>query len=55
MPYKLLGLVVWRVGKWYVSRRMAGTQRKLAIAGVSALVVGGVVAAGRQRSASASR
>jgi hypothetical protein len=37
--YKLLGLVVWRGGKWYLRRRVPST-RKLVLVGV-----GGVTAA----------
>jgi hypothetical protein len=37
--YKLLGLVVWRGGKWYLRRRVPST-RKLALVGA-----GGVTAA----------
>jgi hypothetical protein len=51
MGYKLLGFVVWRAGRWYLHRRFAGAQRKLAVGVVTALVVGGVVAAGRSRAA----
>ncbi len=47
MPYKVLGYVVWRGGKWYVRRRFAGTRRKLALAAVSTAVVAGLVAAQR--------
>jgi hypothetical protein len=48
MGYKLLGFVVWQGGKWYVRRRMHGTARKAAIAGLGALVLGGLVVAQRQ-------
>jgi hypothetical protein len=37
--YKLLGLVVWRAGKWYLRRRVPST-RKLVLVGA-----GGVTAA----------
>jgi hypothetical protein len=50
MGYKFLGFVVWRGGKWYLRRRFAGTRRKVAIAGIAALVVVGVLAAQRQAS-----
>jgi hypothetical protein len=50
MGYKLLGFVVWQGSRWYVRRRMSGARRKLAIAGIGALVVGGIVAG--QRAAS---
>jgi hypothetical protein len=51
MGYKLLGFVVWQGSKWYVRRRMSGVGAKLAIAGVGAAVVAGVVVAGRQATA----
>jgi hypothetical protein len=50
MGYKALGFVVWQGGKWYLRRRLAGTRRKAAIAGVSALVVAAVLVAQRQTS-----
>jgi hypothetical protein len=49
MGYKLLGFVVWQGSKWYLRRRMSGFQRKAVIAGLAAVVVGGVIAAGRQQ------
>ena len=52
MGYKLLGFVVWQVGKWYVRRRMRGYERAAAIggaaAGVAALAIGGAIVAQRQ-------
>ena len=48
MGYKVLGFVVWQGGKWYVRRRLSGAPAKLALAGVGAAVVAGVLAAGRQ-------
>jgi hypothetical protein len=48
MGYKILGFAVWQGSKWYMRRRMSGFKAKLAIAGVGALVVAGVAAAGRQ-------
>jgi len=48
MAYKLLGFAVWQGGKWYVRRRFSGTRRKLIVAGLAAVVLGGVVAAQRQ-------
>ena len=48
MGYKLLGFIVWQGGKWYLRRRMSGARRKLALGVVSAFIVAGVVAAGRQ-------
>jgi hypothetical protein len=50
MGYKLLGFAVWQGGKWYVRRRMSGVGRKLAIVGLGAAVVGGVIAAQRAQS-----
>ncbi|MGI8505391.1 MAG: hypothetical protein ACR2MK_01055 [Solirubrobacteraceae bacterium] len=52
MAYKLLGYAVWQSGKWYLRRRMQGTRRKAAIAGLSAAVLVGVLVAGRQASGS---
>jgi hypothetical protein len=49
MGYKLLGFVVWQVGKRYAKRRFHGARRKIAVATVAAVVVGGVVAAQRQQ------
>jgi hypothetical protein len=48
MGYKLLGFAVWQGGKWYLRRRMSGFRRKAAIAGLSAVVVAGIIAALRQ-------
>ncbi len=50
MGYKLLGFAVWQGGKWYLKRRFDGARRKAVIAGLAAVVVGGVFAAQRQRS-----
>ena len=52
MGYKLLGFVVWQGSKWYVRRRMSGVRGKIAVAAVSAAVIGGVVLAGRQAASS---
>ncbi|MEA2211662.1 MAG: hypothetical protein QOF83_1610 [Solirubrobacteraceae bacterium] len=52
MGYKVLGFLVWQGGKWYVRRRMSGMGAKLAMAGVSAAVVAGVLVAGRQAASS---
>ena len=52
MGYKLLGFAVWQGSKWYVRRRMSGLGAKVAVAGVSAAVVAGVLAAGRQATSS---
>jgi hypothetical protein len=48
MGYKLLGFVVWQGGKLYLRRRLNGAARKAAIAGLGALVVGGLIVAQRQ-------
>jgi hypothetical protein len=48
MGYKILGFAVWQGSKWYMRRRVSGFKAKLAIAGVGALVLAGVAAAGRQ-------
>jgi hypothetical protein len=50
MGYKLLGYVVWQGAKWYLRRRIQGTVRKAAIAGLAALIVGGVIVAQRRHS-----
>lgn len=52
MGYKVLGFVVWQGGKWYVRRRMSGVKAKVAVAGISAAVLAGVVAVGRQTASS---
>jgi hypothetical protein len=51
MGYKILGFVVWQGSKWYVRRRLSGARAKMAIAGLSAAVIAGVVVAGRQQAA----
>jgi hypothetical protein len=48
MGYKVLGFVVWQGSKWYLRRRMSGFRAKAAIAGVGAVVVVGLLVAGRQ-------
>jgi hypothetical protein len=48
MGYKALGFIVWQGGKWYARRKLGGTSSKLAVAGLGAAVVAGLVAAGRQ-------
>lgn len=52
MGYKLLGFAVWQGSKWYVRRRMSGVRGKIALAAVSAAVIGGVLAAGKQAASS---
>jgi hypothetical protein len=48
MGYKVLGFVVWQVGKLVVRRkvRWAATTRNLAIAGVVGVAVVGAIVAG---------
>jgi hypothetical protein len=41
MGYKILGYVVWHAGKWYVRRKAPNLPRNAALAGGTALVVGG--------------
>ena len=48
MGYKALGFIVWQGGKWYARRKLSGTSAKLAIAGLGAAIVAGLIAAGRQ-------
>ena len=52
MGYKVLGFVVWQGAKLFLRRRMTGTRTKVAIAGVGAAVVVGVLVAGRQATSS---
>jgi hypothetical protein len=52
MGYKLLGFAVWQGSKWYVRRRFSSARTKVAIAGVGAAVVAGVLFAGRQATSS---
>jgi hypothetical protein len=48
MGYKVLGFVVWQVGKLVVRRKVRGaaTTRNLAIAGVVGVAVAGAIVAG---------
>jgi hypothetical protein len=48
MGYKLLGFAVWQGGKWYLRRRFSGARRKLVIAGLTGVVIAGLVASQRQ-------
>jgi hypothetical protein len=53
MGYKLLGFIVWQGGKLYLRQRMrSGSRRKVAIAGLGALAIGGLVVAQRQNASS---
>jgi hypothetical protein len=45
---RLLGLILWHAGRWWLRRRLRHTRRKAAIAGLLALVVIGVLAWQRQ-------
>jgi hypothetical protein len=51
MGYKVLGFAVWQGVKWYLRGRV-GVRGKVAIAGVGAAVVAGVLVAGRQATSS---
>jgi hypothetical protein len=44
--YKLLGMLVWRGGKWYLRRRLPSTRTIVlsALVGLSALVAGSLIA-----------
>ena len=42
MGYRILGIVVWHGGKWYLRRRYGDRPRRIALA---ALVIGGIGAA----------
>jgi hypothetical protein len=48
MGYKFLGFAVWQGTKWYLRQRASGVKGKLVVAGLGALVLAGVAAAGRQ-------
>ena len=48
MDDRLLGAILWQVGKWWLRRRLRHNRRKVAIAGLFALAVIGVLAAQRQ-------
>ncbi len=51
MGYKLLGFAVWQGGKWYMRKRLSGIRPKLVVAGLSGLVLAGILAAVAQRQA----
>jgi len=53
MGYKALGFLVWQGGKWYARRKLSATSSRLAIAGLGAAIVAGIIAAGRQGSSDA--
>jgi hypothetical protein len=48
MGYKLLGFVVWQGGKWWARRKLSGAPAKLAVGGLGAALLAGVLLAGRQ-------
>ncbi|MGI8414592.1 MAG: hypothetical protein ACR2LV_12295 [Solirubrobacteraceae bacterium] len=48
MAYRMLGFAVWQLGKWYVRRRVRDSSQELALAGVTAVVGFGVLAAQRR-------
>jgi hypothetical protein len=50
MGYKVLGFVVWQGAKLFIRRNHSGTASKVALAGVGAAIVAGVVLAGRRAS-----
>ena len=39
MGYKLLGMVVWKAGKWYLARRI-DTRKVLVVGGLAAVGAG---------------
>ena len=50
MAYKLLGIVVWRGGKWFLRRKYGSAMPpKPVLAGGLLLVIAGVLLAARQR------
>jgi hypothetical protein len=55
MLYRFVGFVTWRVLRGYLHHRFPQARRKIAIAGVAALVLagaGGVAASRRERDSS---
>lgn len=52
MGYKILGFAVWQGAKWYLRRQVTDSRTKIAVAGVSAAVAVGLIAAGRQAASS---
>jgi hypothetical protein len=49
MGYKLFGLGVWRVARWYLHRRYPKAGRKLALGAGAVVGAAAAVAAARQR------
>ena len=54
MGYKILGFIVWQGGRLYIRGHFSGFQRKAIVAGLGAVVIAGVVAAGRGATSSSS-
>jgi hypothetical protein len=52
MAYKILGIAVWRVARWYMRRRYSSMGRKAAMGGLGVAAMAGALAAAasRQRS-----
>ena len=52
MGYKVLGFIVWQVGKFFLRRkvRSAASTRNLAIAGVVGVAIAGALVAGSRSS-----
>jgi len=50
MGYKLLGWIVWKVGRWVVRRKLRGALagRRATVAGVAAAAAAGALLAGRR-------
>ena len=53
MAYKLLGMAVWKGAKWYLRRTYAHLvpSRRVALAGLVALVVAALAVVGRKQAA----
>jgi hypothetical protein len=54
MGYKILGFLVWQGGKLYLRRHTSGLGRKAALGGLTAVVLAGVIVAGKQAQQSSS-
>ncbi len=52
--YQVLGFVVWKGAKWYLHRRYGDAPRKIAAGGAVALVIAGLLVAGRRAVSSSS-
>ena len=48
LGYQALGFAVWKGAKWYLRRRYGDAPRKIAAAGVVALVIAAVLLGGRR-------